>query len=775
MNYGIWGWLGIEPTDDIDAIKAAYAEQAKKYHPAEHPEEFKKLRECYKEAIARAGRNATAKARDDFFQNVSDEKDLSEQNIISLRPEMIHVIEPEDEYESEDEEEEYEDEYESEDDEEEYEDEYESKDDEEYEEEYEDEYVFSHQSFDFSKITTKEKFSDRQKNMLVLAESFFYYLNTQPHTFGNPRIIATVLWNWNQSPYSECITPDFIDSLLCRLETVYGINKAGYDIIEKALFSGKNATEYDLLHNRFKSIVSLNLNKTKIKKYKDKWQVNALAVLSKCSGCNVLNLSVGYFFDQGIFFKKNMSLIANLLIFKGKKLKYYFISDLTCIVDDKTDNITIKNAADEIILKVDSTNPQYQFLLRHLINEKVKLICNREINPVSMMTDLKDIRKLFLYEISALKSLLINFVIADIFIVQFAYSSALYADEVFLGELIYCISIVLMFFSVIPIVKMMGAGLRVISGAFGVIRILPKLKEFRNDIKQGKAVYALGSDAYIMGRFLVWNQSLVDTVCTYRILPFRKIEHMTAFQQTQNQIKADLAIKLTSGDMAHCRNVQFLSTSDYIQLISERRDEFIKSSRECELKEISGKNHKLFIGKYLNRNLRYTYQMAVCMVLLMPLVPFYTWYDKRLTEIYGSSYSDISAYVEACAIPITLVVTVALFIWGVISLWSYYRIPLQTVVSAGIELKCCCRYYSKPYDIYVLDSYLVQSKWGILKVIPYSDILSVTREEKNGISAIILEVANGKKVTLCGDRSAAKAINQREVTNIMNVIGEIYR
>ena len=762
MNYGIWGWLGIEPTDDIDAIKAAYAEQAKKYHPAEHPEEFKKLRECYKEAIARAGRNATAKARDDFFQNVSDEKDLSEQNIISLRPEMIHVIEPEDEYESEDDEEEYEDEYES-------------KDDEEYEEEYEDEYDFSHQSFDFSKITTKEKFSDRQKNMLLLAESFFYYLNTQPHTFGNPRIIATVLWNWNQSPYSECITPDFIDSLLCRLETVYGINKAGYDIIEKALFSGKNATEYDLLHNRFKSMVSLKLSKNGIKKYKDTWQINTQAVLAKCAGGTELNLSVGYFFDQGIFFKKNMSLIGNLLIFKGKKLKYYFISDLTCIVDDKTDNITIKNAADEIILKVESTTPQYQFLLRHLINEKVKLICNREINPVSMMTDLKDIRKLFLYEISALKSLLINFVIADIFIVQFAYSSALYADETFLGELIYCISIVLMFFSVIPIVKMMGAGLRVISGAFGVIRILPKLKEFRNDIKQGRAMYALGSEKYIMGRFLVWNHPLVDTIRMYKMLPFQKIEHMEAFQDPRFKLRADLAIKLTSGDMTHCRNMLFLSTSDYIQLISERRDEFIKSSRECELKEISGKNHKLFIGKYLNRNLRYIYQMAVCMVLLMPLVPFYTWYDKRLTEIYGSSYSDISAYVEACAIPITLVVTVALFIWGVISLWSYYRIPLITMVSVGNELRYCCRYYSKPYDIYVLDNYLVQSKWGILKVIPYGDIQSVTREEKKGISVITLKIVNGKTLTLCDNRGIAKSLNQREVTNIMNVIGEIYR
>lgn len=767
MNYGIWGWLGIEPTDDIDAIKAAYAEQAKKYHPAEHTEEFKKLRECYKEAIARAGRNATAKAQDEFYQNVRDEENYSEQkrtnngldeNIISLRYDRIHAIEPEDEYESEDDEE--------------PEDEYRSEGNEESEEEYD----FSHQSFDFSKITTKEKFSDRQKNMLVLAESFFYYLNGQPHTFGNPRIIATVLWNWDKYPYSECITPDFIDSLLCRLETVYGINKAGYDIIEKALFSGKNATEYDLLHNRFKSMVSLKLSKNGIKKYKDTWQINTQAVLAKCAGGTELNLSFRYFFDHGaIMTRKNVKIIGNLLILIGKKIKYYFISDLTCVVDDKTDNITIKNAAGEIILKVESINSQYQFLLLHLLNQRVNFICNREINPVSLMTELKDIRKLFLYEISALKTLLISFVLADVFIAQFAYVASLFDGDDFFSLTFYFISIFVLLLSVVPIVKMLESVLRVLSGMFGIIRILPRLKEFSDDIKQGKAMYTLGSEKYIMGRFLVWNHPLIDTIRMYKMLPFQKIEHMAAFQDPRFKLRADLAIKLTSGDMTHCRNMLFLSTSDYIQLISERRDEYIKNSKDIELKEVSGKQYKFFIGKYLNSKLRSTYQLAFGTVLLMPLVPFYIWYDKRFSEIYLSSYSDIAAYIEVCAMPITIAVAVAFFSWGIITLWNYYRIPLMTMVSVGNELRYCCRYYSKPYDIYVLDSYLVQSKWGILKVIPYSDILSLTREDKNGIIAIILEMANGKKVTLCGDRSAAKAINQREVTNIMNFIGEIYR
>ena len=51
MGKSVWEWLEIEPTTDINIIKAAYAEASKKYHPAEHPDEFKQLRECYKSAI----------------------------------------------------------------------------------------------------------------------------------------------------------------------------------------------------------------------------------------------------------------------------------------------------------------------------------------------------------------------------------------------------------------------------------------------------------------------------------------------------------------------------------------------------------------------------------------------------------------------------------------------------------------------------------------------------------------------------------------------------
>ena len=51
MN-GFWSVLGLEPTEDIAAIKRAYAEKTRLCHPEEDPEGFLRLREAYQAALA---------------------------------------------------------------------------------------------------------------------------------------------------------------------------------------------------------------------------------------------------------------------------------------------------------------------------------------------------------------------------------------------------------------------------------------------------------------------------------------------------------------------------------------------------------------------------------------------------------------------------------------------------------------------------------------------------------------------------------------------------
>ncbi len=53
-----WKILGIEPTNDRRAIRFAYSEQSRKYHPEEEPEAFRQLHEAYRAALAYAAENA---------------------------------------------------------------------------------------------------------------------------------------------------------------------------------------------------------------------------------------------------------------------------------------------------------------------------------------------------------------------------------------------------------------------------------------------------------------------------------------------------------------------------------------------------------------------------------------------------------------------------------------------------------------------------------------------------------------------------------------------
>lgn len=53
---GIWGILGLEPTQDISAIRRAYAEKTRTCHPEEDPTGFMELRQAYQAAMAYAER-----------------------------------------------------------------------------------------------------------------------------------------------------------------------------------------------------------------------------------------------------------------------------------------------------------------------------------------------------------------------------------------------------------------------------------------------------------------------------------------------------------------------------------------------------------------------------------------------------------------------------------------------------------------------------------------------------------------------------------------------
>ncbi len=80
----IWGILGIEYTDDISAIKKAYANKLRIYHPEENADGYQRLREAYDHAVKNAKNiRLINEARDNSADN-SDEHDIFQSVSIPL-------------------------------------------------------------------------------------------------------------------------------------------------------------------------------------------------------------------------------------------------------------------------------------------------------------------------------------------------------------------------------------------------------------------------------------------------------------------------------------------------------------------------------------------------------------------------------------------------------------------------------------------------------------------------------------------------------------------
>lgn len=64
----IWDVLGIHPTKDADEIKKAYARLAKQFNPEEHPDEFRRIHDAFKDAM----KFAKGKGNTSLFANSSE-------------------------------------------------------------------------------------------------------------------------------------------------------------------------------------------------------------------------------------------------------------------------------------------------------------------------------------------------------------------------------------------------------------------------------------------------------------------------------------------------------------------------------------------------------------------------------------------------------------------------------------------------------------------------------------------------------------------------------
>lgn len=61
-----WQILGIEPTNDIETIKSAYAKKSRLYHPETNPEEFQQLHMAYKSIMSRVSERQNRKTMPEY-------------------------------------------------------------------------------------------------------------------------------------------------------------------------------------------------------------------------------------------------------------------------------------------------------------------------------------------------------------------------------------------------------------------------------------------------------------------------------------------------------------------------------------------------------------------------------------------------------------------------------------------------------------------------------------------------------------------------------------
>lgn len=69
----IWSILGLEPAQDVSAIRRAYAQQTKQCHPEEDPEGFMHLRETYQAALAWAEGDTAPEPRAECHSNQEED------------------------------------------------------------------------------------------------------------------------------------------------------------------------------------------------------------------------------------------------------------------------------------------------------------------------------------------------------------------------------------------------------------------------------------------------------------------------------------------------------------------------------------------------------------------------------------------------------------------------------------------------------------------------------------------------------------------------------
>lgn len=616
MQKSIWEWLEIEPTTDVDTIKKAYAEAAKKYHPTEHPEEFKKLRECFKSAIAYAKNDHGNRYYEeqmtsgDYFEEVKHisyeiNKDESDGDDQEETEEKFSYDISKKESEKEDEEklsfdinkQNFDGEKQKENEgsfsydiskqESDREDEEElsfdlNKQDSDGEKQKENEETFSYNinkddsapedqedlsfqiskkapdnedtekpDYDFSEVSCDDSLSDRQSRMLKLFTRIMLQIRDDPAYYGHGGVIETVMWNWDISPYKEELTPVFVNHLVDILSDYPKLGNDAVTIIESRLFKDISDPRIGVIYSKFKSLFpnghnSYNRNHV-FKVDVEKWF---------CGGNVFPKTASNRFITYGNWIKKgknNYFVLADDVLLFGKKysLKYFIWEELSYSVDPASDKITIFAPDNSMLIEVQTGALEYMHFLDRLVTNKSRYIGEKVIDKSGFISNTDKYSRIFGKYSKKIKAGLIwvlillggffiswlGFLDDSFFLDRHPFIEVLWVIIMLLSEAGSAIFFILFMHVIMQIVKVTS-----------IFRIgITHMREFRKDIKDGKAEYVLGNKVFLFKRYIIYA-----ITSGYIILPLDDIGETECIKAIPGKQSAKLKMVLRSGEVHYC-------------------------------------------------------------------------------------------------------------------------------------------------------------------------------------------------------------------------------
>ena len=753
MRKTMWEWLEIEPTYDEKAIKTAYSNMAKKYHPVEFPMEFQELRNSYKAAMkyAKNGSQNFQINKSNFDKKMADsfKKDAKESSENAFFTDILYKDNNEkkinqstkDRYEIENNREEIykesikEDEYNK-------------------NESYSYEYKVNQpkDEYDYSGVESElTVFSARQNNMYLFFRRMLYLISKAPRRYGNKKVFEIMLNPWSNKLYSAEFSKEFISMLLDVLEETPYISKGAYDVFEKVVFRSNSINITSSIYYRFVAIRNGIGNEQVIYDsfISDKEIVTLFENYSKLDTNTVKWSSMNFIINKGCTF----ILTDNILFISGRKLEYTLLPDVTVTVGEKDNQMLLQDFSGKKLGRIRMGEKHYLPVLKKLQDAGCEIKDHNGYNRKTFIAEYKANQKkpesIFFNPVIMARryvntktfamSLLTTFVAIVIQLISYMlFDRFEYSVWGFVFMIIFCGLIIVE--TVLVIVDIVYFAYNVVYWT-KVLFIPSKIKkELKDNLKNGKVTYLMGGYVYFFDNYFI-----IEKEFTPVIIPFNRVMKVVKCEDLDNKSHFSVNIQLDDYKITSIN----LPGKEMLNSIYDYMIKRINSDRSMSEKEFLNQKYSylfrkrkfFFIGKYLfDKGFKEAYYNDLYMNIL-GLVTLVLVIRQFVT--HKAFFITLSSYMVMAFLVTALVCIVV----SLMFLDVFFSTSKDDLIKAQIQMKYPDTFIDGNSKIFVTQDFFVSVNSFVIRVIPLDDIKTMSLNsyiiKKDGKAISIKNVKSG--------------------------------